>query len=334
MSSIDVAIPNYNYGRFLRECVSSVQAQDVENLRILIVDNCSTDNSLDIARQLAAEDSRITVIAHDVNKGMHGSFNACIDWCTADYMTLLHADDLLPPGALRRARDYLDTHPSAVMTFGESVWTGERFVQLGPERWSAISGHRFIDGLCQTAANPVACAGVILRTSAQKAVGHYDPEISFAPDIEMWLRLALVGSIGKTSALQGIVRQHDVNASAYTRERLAAELKELGIAFDYFFAKAEAQGMDMSRRRAMLHQAMGERAYWAAIAHFLRGSYAGAKELRAMARELRRGKPFPPFQYVLKRPSTIGRATGSLRIALRRMPFVRFLINFIPRATR
>src|SRR4051794_15159199 len=54
MASIDVVIPCYQYGRYLRDCVRSVLDQDVEQLRVLIIDNASTDGSAEIARQLAA----------------------------------------------------------------------------------------------------------------------------------------------------------------------------------------------------------------------------------------------------------------------------------------
>src|SRR5262245_3553031 len=103
MSSVDVVIPCYQYGRFLRECVSSVLTQGVSHIRVLIIDNASTDGSAEIARQLAAEDSRIEVAAHSHNVGPTASYNEGIDWASAEYFVLLDADDLLAPGCLARA---------------------------------------------------------------------------------------------------------------------------------------------------------------------------------------------------------------------------------------
>jgi glycosyltransferase involved in cell wall biosynthesis len=60
MGSIDVVIPCFQYGRFLRDSVGSVLSQDVDALRVLIIDNASTDDSLDVARRLAAEDNAST----------------------------------------------------------------------------------------------------------------------------------------------------------------------------------------------------------------------------------------------------------------------------------
>ena len=69
MSSVDIAIPCYQYGRYLRDCVASVLSQDIDDLRILIIDNASTDNSVAIARQLAEEDARVSLLARSQNSG-------------------------------------------------------------------------------------------------------------------------------------------------------------------------------------------------------------------------------------------------------------------------
>src|ERR1700751_2438487 len=111
MASVDVSIPCYQYGRFLRRCVTSVLSQEIRNLRVLIIDNASSDNSLDVARSLAAEDSRVEVVAHPANLGHHASYNEGIDWASAEYFTTLCVDVLLPPGSLRRAITIMERHP-------------------------------------------------------------------------------------------------------------------------------------------------------------------------------------------------------------------------------
>ena len=74
MSSIDVVVPCFQYGRFLRASVGSVLRQEIGSLRVLIIDNGSTDNSLDVARQLAREDKRVQIIAHATQSGTAGKF--------------------------------------------------------------------------------------------------------------------------------------------------------------------------------------------------------------------------------------------------------------------
>src|SRR6266404_5936013 len=122
MASVDVAVPCYQFGRFLRDCVTSALRQDIEDLRVLIIDNASTDNTLDVARKLAAEDRRVEVVAHQTNLGPFASFNEGIDWASADYFMLLCADDLLAPGSLARAVSVMAQHPEVNLTYGRALF--------------------------------------------------------------------------------------------------------------------------------------------------------------------------------------------------------------------
>ena len=71
MASLDVIIPCYNYGHFLRACIDSLRAQSVDDLRILIIDDASTDNSAETAQKLAREDPQISVVVHSQKSRPH-----------------------------------------------------------------------------------------------------------------------------------------------------------------------------------------------------------------------------------------------------------------------
>src|SRR5215469_5512002 len=103
MAILDIAIPNYQYGRYLSQCVDSVLGQGVEDIRILIIDNASTDDSVEVAERLKARDPRIQLEARPVNLGPHASFNRGIDWAESKYFLLLCSDDMIAPGSMRRA---------------------------------------------------------------------------------------------------------------------------------------------------------------------------------------------------------------------------------------
>jgi glycosyltransferase involved in cell wall biosynthesis len=101
MPIVDVLVPNYQYGRYLRECISSILDHGVSDLRILIIDNASTDDSVDIARQLAAKDSRIEVRARRQNLGFQASVNEGIDWATSEYFMVVCSQPARFLGRLR-----------------------------------------------------------------------------------------------------------------------------------------------------------------------------------------------------------------------------------------
>ena len=127
MSIVDVVIPNYCYGRYLPQCVDSIVRQNVKDIRILIVDNASTDNSVDVAKELASQDKRITVIARENNLGLHASCNEGVDWAKSKYFVILCADDLLVEGCFERALSVLEQEPDVSFAGGaELVWHEDR----------------------------------------------------------------------------------------------------------------------------------------------------------------------------------------------------------------
>lgn len=111
MASVDIVIC-HQHGHFLSDCVDSVLGQQVNDLRMLIIGNASTDSSPPAARGLAARDNRIEIVLRARNLGPYASFNGGVDWAKADYFMALCSDDLLAPGSGEFACD-----PSA-RTFG------------------------------------------------------------------------------------------------------------------------------------------------------------------------------------------------------------------------
>jgi CTP:molybdopterin cytidylyltransferase MocA len=97
--SVDVVIDNYNYGRFLGAAIESALAQTHQRVRVIVVDDGSSDDSVEVARRFG---DRVTVVAKE-NGGHASAFNAGFERCEGDVVILLDADDLLLPEAAARA---------------------------------------------------------------------------------------------------------------------------------------------------------------------------------------------------------------------------------------
>jgi glycosyltransferase involved in cell wall biosynthesis len=95
---------------FLYQCVNSILSEVGVDVRVLVIDDASPDNTAEVASALAREDPRVTVIRHGENKGHIKSYNEGIEWASAEYMLLLSAKDYLLLGALRRSGFHFDTH--------------------------------------------------------------------------------------------------------------------------------------------------------------------------------------------------------------------------------
>ncbi|RAI41588.1 glycosyltransferase [Rhodoplanes roseus] len=94
---VSILIINHNYGQFLHQAIESVAAQDYPNIECIIVDNLSTDASVDIARQIIAGDPRFRLVTLDANYGQLGAFFRTFEECNGRYVTILDADDILFP---------------------------------------------------------------------------------------------------------------------------------------------------------------------------------------------------------------------------------------------
>jgi glycosyltransferase involved in cell wall biosynthesis len=111
---VSVITPVYNTAEYLAECIESVLDQTYENWEHVIVDNCSTDGSLDIARAYGARDSRIRVVTPDVFVGGAENANRALREMSpgARYCKVLHADDWLFPECLARMVEIADSNPN------------------------------------------------------------------------------------------------------------------------------------------------------------------------------------------------------------------------------
>ena len=92
---ISIVITAYNVGNFIERAVKSVLSQTYKDIEVVIVEDCSTDNTKDIIEQLAKEDDRIKIVYHEENKGAGWGRRDGINACTGDYFITVDGDDWL-----------------------------------------------------------------------------------------------------------------------------------------------------------------------------------------------------------------------------------------------
>jgi glycosyltransferase involved in cell wall biosynthesis len=111
---VSVVTPVYNGAEFIHECIESVLGQTYENWEYLIVDNCSTDDTLEIARSYEARDPRIRVVTPGVFVDQIESGNRSLREISpkSNYTKVLHADDWLFPECLERMVELAERNPT------------------------------------------------------------------------------------------------------------------------------------------------------------------------------------------------------------------------------
>ncbi|BCP53487.1 glycosyl hydrolase [Kaistia sp. 32K] len=322
MASIDVAIPNYNYGRYLRECVESVLTQDVAALRVLILDNASDDNSAAIARQLASRDRRVTFVQHATNLGHQASFNEAIDWASSDYFMILCADDLLTQGSLPRALSVLEQNPDVTLAFGELAATKpvkRRPMTAGPVDWQIMPALNLLEQFCRTGLYSVRSCSAVVRTSAQKRAGHYCAALDQSDDFELMMRLTLQGGlIARTRTPQLFMRAHELERSAIVRRNRSLQILAYEAAFTWFFTHEGATHPEAARLARLAARGLVGRAYWSGLSHLCRGEIRNAAGLfRYVASRSWSSTLLPPLDYLIRNEPRPG--VGSMTATVRRM---------------
>ena len=255
MSSIDIIVPCYRYGRYLRECVESLLNQGVEDMRVLIIDDESPDETPEVSNALARKDPRVSFRRHSKNRGHVSTYNEGIEWLAADYMLLLSADDYLLPGTLKRAMALMDANPAIGFTFGDATASLEdgalqpmvlQVEGINAADTTIMQGREFIEASArQGAINIVPTPTAVVRTALLKQLGGYDAALPHTADLELWLRLAAHSCVGHLHGAQAVYRRHSANMSlGYMRDNALRDLQQRQAALETFFERCESKFPD------------------------------------------------------------------------------------------
>lgn len=108
---LSIIIPVYNVGTYLNKCAASIISQTTANDEILLIEDCSTDNSLAICKELAETHPNIHLHRHATNKGLSEARNTGIRLAQGEYITFIDSDDYLENDTLKENMDILAEHP-------------------------------------------------------------------------------------------------------------------------------------------------------------------------------------------------------------------------------
>jgi glycosyltransferase involved in cell wall biosynthesis len=267
LPGVAVIVPCHRYADVLPGCLASVLAQDGVDVRVLVIDDCSPDDTPAVAARLVAADARIEYRRHRDNRGLIATANEGLAWAPCEYVVLLSADDELAPGSLRRATRVMGARPDVGMVYGRTAFVHGRGPAPTPaDRWRGTRIWRGEDWLrvrCRSAQNCISSPEVVVRTSVQRAVGDYDPACFHTSDLNMWLRIAAVANVAYVRAVQASYRIHP-DSMLRSDARPIVDLLSRRAAFDSFFAHAEGVLDDAPRLRAMAGRALARQALWQA----------------------------------------------------------------------
>ena len=192
---VSVLVGCYNQARYVEECLDSVLNQTYDNIELIIVDDCSQDESVStIERWLETKQVSAIFIKHQENHGICRTFNDALRQAKGRYISVLAADDVYLPDKIERQVDMMETLPPKVGVVYSDSWQMDVHGNPLPEKF--IDAHRRFDSMPEGNIFPVLLNGnfipamaALIRRECFDTVGLYDEELVYE-DFDMWLRLA------------------------------------------------------------------------------------------------------------------------------------------------
>lgn len=229
MPLVSVIMPSYNATDYIEEAIRSVQAQTVKNWELLVIDDCSRDETCQIVRRMAAEDSRIRLVVNEQNMGTARTRNRGLDLCRGQFVALLDSDDIWYPNKLEVQLELAEREQGDIMYCSYSI------VNLqGQKRCDDFIVPPVADLELMLVKSVISCSTALLR---REALGQNRFPVDFYhEDYAFWLDLLRKGlkAVGNPEVL-GAYRVGDHSrasnklASAVRRWRIYRKFLKLSL---------------------------------------------------------------------------------------------------------
>ncbi|WP_235284146.1 glycosyltransferase [Methanosarcina sp. 1.H.A.2.2] len=184
---VSVVMSAYNSEKFISDSISSILNQTYDDWELVIINDASSDNTLEIINQFSEKDLRIKVIDNEKNIGLTISLNVGIKNSNGEFVARLDSDDLAEPSRLEKQINYLHNHPDVglvgsgaylINSFGNKI--GFMNVMSQPD-----FVNKFMNNL-----NPFIHSSIMVRRKALDDVGSYREKFRYSQDYDLILRLS------------------------------------------------------------------------------------------------------------------------------------------------
>lgn len=209
MPRVTVLMPTYNVAPYVREAIDSVLQQTYHDFELLIIDDCSTDNTVEVVRNI--DDPRIHIVQNEKNVGLAENLNRGLSHITTEYVARMDGDDIAEPFWLEREVTILDSHPEIGICSGgfERFGTVKSLVRF-PERHEDCMANMLFE-----------CSVIVptFRMSLYRNHGlRYSTEAFPAEDYRFWAECLRVTKIYNIQETLFHYRMHPTQICAARRE--------------------------------------------------------------------------------------------------------------------
>jgi len=211
-TQVDVIIPTFNSLPWLEEAIDSVLDQTHSNLKLIVVDDGSTDETEKFMNSL--RDNRVTYLKKD-NAGVSSARNMGIANSNSKYIAFLDADDYWSSNKLEEQLKVIDKNINIGLVYGHHYIVDEDNIIQGNNRYYE-RGYLFDKLLEGNIISGSASMSLIRRSTLEKAGGYFNEDLANGEDWDLWLRIAKISEIDFVPKILAYVRNHNSNSQLNT----------------------------------------------------------------------------------------------------------------------
>lgn len=216
--AISIVVPAYNKEPYIKQCMDSLINQTLKNIEIIVVDDASTDNTLQILRDYEKKDSRVKIIAKALNGGLHMARKTAVKATSGDYVLFVDADDEIELKTCEVLYSYVSSHPADILHFGVSIHpegkSDEDFAYSYDQMYAQTNGDQSGDNIIKS---------------------------SFSSDFPHWMPWNVITALFKGDLIR-----------ASFEKTVSARLTKVEDAYEYFVTASSAKTLkDLTAFRAL-----------------------------------------------------------------------------------
>lgn len=224
---VSVLMACYNGERYLAEAIRSIRDQSFKDFELIVLNDGSTDRSLDIAEEQARQDSRIRVVHLEKNGGLSAALNKGLRVARADWVAQMDCDDFAYPDRFQKQLDYLAGHPEVVCIGVFPLMVDEErnpiaVLDIYHEKHEDIE-RMLLDGHGWALLAPTS----MFRRDIALKVGGYREDMTTSMDLDFFLK---IGELGKVANVPEVLFEYRLHAKSLTHARKAGQVEQHNMA--------------------------------------------------------------------------------------------------------
>lgn len=223
---VSIVIPIYNAEKYIAEAIEGLLNQTFKDFELILVNDCSTDNTSEILKEYAQRDKRIKIINNEKNLRVSAAANRGIKEAKGEYIVKQDSDDWSYPDRIEKQVKYMDAHPKVVLSSGNMEICDEN-MKVKNRTHFPTTHKEIMNVLLQF--NPMVHSAMIYRRETFLEVGGYGG-INTSEDYLLTMKMASKGQLGNLEDI--LVKYRVVNTSLTAKDPMDMHLATLYCALD------------------------------------------------------------------------------------------------------